>query len=451
MVETPLSREQVTEVPPGDALVVTPKDVPDSSVDVSAGRVVLANGTAMYVVEAQESSPFPALSGIGYRWDLLCVDVSGSAPLLKGPADDVSLKGVESGTLPDWYDPALGIPDIPVGYMPLAAILVTETSPNPVFIVESDIVDLRPFFKSAQATGGTTAYTAGTPGDWIVLPTSVGAGLDELADRLNTDVSPQEVRGSVGVPGSSKVAARADHAHYHGELGNTGTVLWNHITQQVGHARGPVNYWEGSLQESSWDRLEELARRARILENAFTVPWRASIQANRGQTDWGVFVVKDADNYSSSSGEFVITLPSSDYFLDRMTMIIRHCYTPSAALTYCGDYIVSVNKTDTTSVSLGPYSGMIHGVRVEYNEGGLSAVSDDVTHFKSKDASFTVGSTTYGNCFLYILSNSVRWDIDFKQDGADFYVRLDDSVLPWPGGLDNVVSVHIDYDFVSEL
>lgn len=35
-----------------------------------------------------------------------------------------------------------------------------------------------------ESTGGSTTYTPGTPSDWSPAPTTVGAALDQLADRI---------------------------------------------------------------------------------------------------------------------------------------------------------------------------------------------------------------------------------------------------------------------------
>ncbi len=422
MVEPKLTREQIEDAPPSDALVVEPQDVPDDTVVVAPGVLVMADNETVLPYEGTLASPaFGALTVANYRWDLVCIDLTTATPELAGPWSNPSLKGIESATPVEWYD---GIPVVPQGYMPVAAIRVTETTGNPVLIVASDIVDVRGFFHAIQAGAQFLGYAPVTYLDWISVPTTIKAGLDQLANRLNRSVmgNPLTVSLSPNDAGTSKVAARSDHRHYHGLLGNTGSIDWQHKAAELGHAYVAASNWDGSSEADCSARLEELAARNRILQDAFFSPYIDTVTGDRqGSSSTWMFTNTRQGSLVGSGNEFWYTLPSEHYILESLHI-------------YVFDYITSYNAKHRISfiregAFLGGLGGNYNGRLVSFKlDSGVVSTDNDTA------IDIVIPSAYNPFSFLNIPSVGATWDVKMKKDGDTFYVWFDDSSSVWDTG-----------------
>lgn len=145
MAEKPLIRSQVTEAAPADACLVQAQDIPEDTVKVSSGVVMLSDNAKLTAFSAvSSSSAIAANTTLGkIRWDLVCIDLTHPTAVLKTSTDAASLKGTEVAASTPWYT---GVNAIPANYFPLAAILIDEVAPALVEITASDIIDTRGFF-----------------------------------------------------------------------------------------------------------------------------------------------------------------------------------------------------------------------------------------------------------------------------------------------------------------
>lgn len=228
MVEKKLEKVQVEFGAPSETLFAQIQSPPDDTVFVTASPVVLDDDRTLQSFGGVSSPAFGALAVAEVsRWDLLAVDLTGPTPSL------VVLPGTPAAFFQAFQD---SVPEIPLGHYPIAAILITEVTPQPVIILGSDILDVREFYSATQKKAASISYDPLVPGDWLVAPDRVKAALDELADRLNTDVLPQTVSGVIGdnQEGVSLVAARADHVHSHGDLSS--------VLTSYHHRAGSIQY-----------------------------------------------------------------------------------------------------------------------------------------------------------------------------------------------------------------
>ncbi len=428
MSETKIKNFQL-DTNPGNTNAVLPQDIPDNTVKVEPGYVVLYDGVTPYGMSSgQTSSVFPVLgAGKVSRWDLICFDVSGAVPVLKGPSDDSNLKGTESGITQDWWN---SVPSIPPGYIPLAAIHVKSTTT--VEIALSDIEDIRPFFTAPVLSAANVPYAPVTSVDWLVLPYTIKEGLDELAERLNRDPvgTPNTVSGSANASGSSKIAARADHTHYHGLLGNTGSIDWQHKAVELGHAASNVTHWDsGASEDDLKDRLDELA--SRIYRREQFIPRYAliAIQAFRQDSGWTWKVIGSGVT-GSTNVISIANMLSPGQTIRRMR--IRCDTTTSSGVTnnhdetYLNELLV-LRRTGAPTYNSRYYyvwrdadSGGAANDANGGDEGGYSTVS-------LSDAYATIG---------YIQGKAVAWNVDFRWNNAgsnNFDLRFDDTPDPWSG------------------
>lgn len=272
--EEKLKRTQVDQVAPSDTLLVLATDPVSDKVDVSEGYVILSDRKTLYGYGGGTSSSFTPLVGVGMniRWDLLCFDLSGATPILKGPTDDANLTGSESPVTVDWWN---SIPDLPAKYAPLAAIRITESA-NPVELSEDDIVDLRPFFSISSLEASLISYSA-TPANWSpgTAPDDVSEAIDTLAARFMSSTPPVDVGFSTFV-GNSYDSARADHIHAH-DVMDTVSSTRLHDGSQITY-NGGGSWWTHTTPTSLDVFMSEISRRVYALESQTLSPlWYAVV------------------------------------------------------------------------------------------------------------------------------------------------------------------------------
>ena len=146
MAEKPLEKHQVTLGRPVEDCSVTAQATPNNTVEVAAGTVMLYDGVTPYAFVAATSGAFAFVTAPAVdRWDVLCLDLTNAPPLY--PTLTIVQGSENSMTVSNWWE---GIPEIPLGYTPLAAVHITAVGVAAV-IDSEDIADIRGFIGAMRA------------------------------------------------------------------------------------------------------------------------------------------------------------------------------------------------------------------------------------------------------------------------------------------------------------
>ena len=189
-----------------------------------------------------------------------------------------------------------------------------------------------------------TKYTPGVAGDWLTPlapPAEVTSGLDELADRLNTDVTPADVSGTAAATGTSKVAARADHVHDHGDESEAAAT--HHGAPQVSYAPVIGGNWATPNPATVKEGLDQLAQRSVALQLVKTGYIRLYEAGAVPAAYW-----INSDGVTANNATMLITMPSPDYYPKQIHI---HCVSSNpdtgAGPSNFGHGHINVVATDT--------------------------------------------------------------------------------------------------------
>jgi hypothetical protein len=333
MAEPPLQPPQMEIGPPVDSLVARPQGVPDDTIQVTAGNVVLSDDRTLFPFSGGSSAAFSALSGAeASRWDLLTLDLTGSTPVLS------IIQGTPALSAQNWWD---SVPEVPAGTFPLAAVHITEASPAPVVIETDDVVDVRGYF--ASVGGLNISYSAGDPDDWInpgSPPDNVVDAVDELAARTrnSAETAATQVHASAGALGSSKSASRADHVHAHGDL--SGVAADHHDAPQIVYSPAVPGDWL-SPPDQVGEALDEVAARVEAFSTSITA-------------DQVGYTPENAGNWSSSPSDVE----------DALDQLAGHRVQRAFKVLGVSSFLLSTKEYTLTSSDLVGPSAHIYGTAV---------------------------------------------------------------------------------------
>lgn len=222
---------------PGESLRVDATIPYSDQVDVLSGAYTKEDGITLYTYAGGTSTSFTGVTEPNVvRYDLLCLDIRGSTPLLLGPNEDANLAGVEQAVMTDWW---LACPTVPNGYIPLAVIMIDELTTGTVTVSPTDIIDVRGFFKSGYTNpkGSTSqVLTAGfiiTPGQYkLIQVSSAGAVTSNAATPIAAGSYAGQEITIVTTSAFDIIIQDAGNTNLRGDwnvsyTGCTLTVVWN--------------------------------------------------------------------------------------------------------------------------------------------------------------------------------------------------------------------------------
>lgn len=200
---TPFNEEQVSlGLGHASDFRVEQKATPDNGAFVNGGNYLNRDTFQIDLIAGANIGPFGTVAPGNERWDLVIINAAGSFAIIVGTP---GLLGQPLLT---------GLPAVPAGATPLAAVYVDET--GTVVVNNSDITDLRPFFESTHhgvysSHGGAIDHSTdqmehdkAVPSDWNspTTPEDVDALMDELAARTTTLEGNQDFLSLSDTPGS---------------------------------------------------------------------------------------------------------------------------------------------------------------------------------------------------------------------------------------------------------
>jgi hypothetical protein len=123
------------------------QDTPNNTVSIEPGTYTKSTGSGFVRIASGISSPtFPSVtSGSNTRYDLLCLDDTGTASIVSGT--EVTSPG----------DPIANAPTVPSNKLALAVVRINET--GSVLITGADITDVREFFNKTGSGSSGASFT----------------------------------------------------------------------------------------------------------------------------------------------------------------------------------------------------------------------------------------------------------------------------------------------------
>lgn len=195
MAEDKVKRLQSEHI--GDLFPVYAQSTPDNTVYVGNGSIRSFNG-AYYEGAPGTITAFPVIASLRYRWDWVCIDVSGASPTIVNSGDDPLLKGTESSMQLDWWK---SISSIPPQYIPIAAVLIKAYT---TAIRTEDIVDVRCYVPNDNLYG----WHVLAPGNLNnLLDSSVEGDKYLLLPGTYTITSPLVIKANTSIEGVGAYSA----------------------------------------------------------------------------------------------------------------------------------------------------------------------------------------------------------------------------------------------------